>query len=329
MPDTISLKENLLRAITRAGPDFVPVRRLDGVVPGMVRLYYHGSRAPRQGTDRWGATWAGGAQAGQEWKPEIQGYAVRHPLADLAQLENYPFPDPGEPGLMQGLLDGVNRAEVVLLGDLPFLLLERANALVGMEALFMAMATEPDLVKVLFRRIADYQIAIVRRYIELGVDAIRGVDDYGAQYSLLISPQMWRELIKPELSRIYTVAKEAGLFIFHHSCGHIMELVPDLIEVGVDVLDPVQARANDHAQLKNLYGDKLSFMGGVDSQYVLTQGGPEEVEAAVKQCIHTLGVGGGYIMGPDHFVPVPEPNYRAYLSASERYGRYPLASGDM
>jgi uroporphyrinogen decarboxylase len=135
---------------------------------------------------------------------------------------------------------------------------------------------------------------------------------------------MWRKLIKPELSRIYAVAKEAGLLVFHHTCGHIMEIVPDLIELGVDVLDSVQAHANDQAQLKHLYGSDLSFMGGVDTQYVLSQGTPEEVEAEVKRCVRCLGSGGGYILGPDNLIPITEVNCRVYLSAGERYSRYPL-----
>lgn len=326
MPAALSHKENLVRAITRTDPDHVPVRRMNGLVPGLFKFYYDGAVSPWNGTDRWGVMWVGGTPAGREWEPKVQGYAVNRPLQDpsLSKVEDYPFPDPMEPGIMDGKLDGVDRDQVLILGDLPFLLLERAHVLMGMESLFLAMATEPEAVRVLLGRIADYQIGIVRRYIGLGVDAVRGVDDYGAQNSLLLSPKMWRDLIKPELSRIFKVAKDAGLFVFFHSCGHIMEIVPDLIEVGVDVLDPVQAQANDHAQLKHHFGDRLSFMGGTDSQYVLSRGTPADVEAEVKHRIRILGSGGGYILGPDHFLPIPEPNYRAFLSAGERHGRYPL-----
>jgi len=326
MPGTLSPKENLIRAITRADPDHVPVRRMNGLVPGLFKFYYDGATPPSNGTDHWGVEWAGGTPAASEWQPRVQGYAVNRPLQNLSlsKVEDYPFPNPGEPGIMDGKLDDVDGDQVFILGDLPFLLLERAHVLAGMEALFVAMATEPDTVRTLLRRIADYQIGIVRRYIDMGVDAVRGVDDYGAQKSLMLSPKMWRDLIKPELSRIFKVVNDAGLFAFFHSCGHIMDIVPDLIEIGVDVLDPVQAQANDHAQLKHRFGDRLSFMGGTDSQYVLSRGTPAEVEAEVKQRIRILGTGGGYILGPDHFIPIPERNYRAFLSAGEQYGHYPL-----
>jgi uroporphyrinogen decarboxylase len=140
-----------------------------------------------------------------------------------------------------------------------------------------------------------------------------------------MSPAMWRKLIKPQLARIVAAVREQDAFFFLHSCGHIMEIVPDLVEIGVDVLDPIQAGANDHATLKRLYGDKLSFMYGVNSQGALTQGTPEEVEADVRECIRILAPGGGYVLGPDNSVPMSEANYRAYLWAGEHYGRYPLA----
>ena len=324
MSVTISEKENLLRAIKRTDPHHVPVRRMDGVIPGMVKVYYHGCRMTQAGTDSWGVRWEGGTPAGREWEPLVQPYAVGHPLTDLSKVEEYPFPDPNDPALMAGLLSGIDRDEIVLAGELPLLLFERAHALAGMEDLMVAMAENPEAVQTLLRIIADYDIRILERYVELGVGAVRCQDDYGGQVSLLLSPRMWRKLIKPELARIYKVAKEAGLIVFHHSCGNIMEIVPDLVEIGVDVLDSVQPNTNDRAKLKELYGDRLSFMGGMDTHYALSQGTAEEIEEEVKRCLRYLGAGGGYIIGPDNLIPIPERCYRAYLAASERYGRYPL-----
>lgn len=320
----LSEKENLIRSITSNRPEWVPVRTIHGDVPGMARVSYLGSRGPLEGgPDWWGVVWSKGRLGGREWEPLVRGYVIRHPL-DLADLEDYPFPDASEPLLLAGLLDGVDRDQVFIVAELPFLLLERAHLLMGMENLFVAMVAQPERVAKLLQRIADYQVGILERYIEMGVDGLRGTDDYGTQQALMISPELWRNLIKPQLARIYGVAKEAGLMIFHHSCGHIMEIVPDLVELGVDVLDPVQARANDHAILKRLYGDKISFMGGVDTQDVLTRGTPEEVETHVRERIQLLAPGGGYILGPDNVIPIPRVNYEAYLTAGKRYGRYPL-----
>jgi uroporphyrinogen decarboxylase len=320
----LSPKENLLAALQRRNPEYVPVRRMDGRIPGMVRLYYREGMLYHAGVDRWGVRWEGGIPAGLEWEPRIQAYAVGHPLADLSALEGYAFPDSQEPGMFGDMFDGIDHDRNLVLAEVPYLLFERAYLLMGMEAFFMAAVEQPEAVAALLGRIADYQIALIRRMISHGADAIRATDDYGGQKSLLMSQTMWRQLIKPELRRIVAATKEAGAMFFLHSCGHIMELVPDFVEVGVDVLDPIQAGANDHAKLKQLYGDRLSFMYGVNSQGALSQGTPEEVEADVRACLAVLAPGGGYILGPDNSVAIPEANYRAYLDSGERYGRYPL-----
>jgi uroporphyrinogen decarboxylase len=320
----LSPKENLLRALRRADPEYVPVRRMDGRIPGMIRLHHRNSMLYQAGIDRWGIRWEGGLPAGFEWEPRIQAYAVEHPLADLSALASYVFPDPDEAGTFGTMFDGLDHEANLVLAEVPYLLFERAYLLMGMEAFFVAAAEQSAALTVLLRRIADYQIALIRRLIACGADAIRATDDYGGQQSGLMSPRMWCRLIKPELARIVSATKEAGAMFFLHSCGHIMELVPDLIEVGIDVLDPIQAGANDHRQLKRLYGDKLTFMYGVNSQGALSQGAPDEVDADVRECIRVLAPGGGYILGPDNSIAIPEANYRAYLAAGERYGRYPI-----
>jgi len=324
MGGNLSEKENLLRAITRNDPDHVPVRRLDGSIPGMVRVIYRDSRALLSGTDRWGVTWAGGVAASSEWDAEIQGYPVNHPLKDLTELETYPFPDPDEPGIMDGLLDGVDRAQALVTGEICFPVQDRAHLLMGLDNFCMAAVDQPDRVHDLLRRIADYQIGIVRRYLGMKADIIRGLDDYGGQRALLLGPRLWRRLIKPELARIIQVAKAGGAFFWLHSCGRVMEIIPDLIEIGVDILDPVQVHANDQAEAKRLYGDKICFMGGIDTQHLLSLGTPEEVTTGVRDCIRLLAPGGGHILAPDTLIPVPPANYRAYLAAGERYGKYPL-----
>jgi uroporphyrinogen decarboxylase len=324
MSKHLSPKENLLRTLRRSNPEYVPVRRMDGRIPGMIRLHYRNSMLYQAGTDRWGVRWEGGLPAGFEWEPRIQAYAVEHPLADLSALAAYCFPDPDESNMFGDMFEGIDHEANLVLAEVPYLLFERAYLLMGMEAFFVAAAEQPEAIARLLGRIADYQIALIRRLIAHGADAIRATDDYGGQKSSLMSPRMWRQLIKPGLARIVAATKEAEAMFFLHSCGHIMELVPALIEIGVDVLDPIQAGANDHVRLKQLYGDRISFMYGVNSQGALSQGTPAEVEADVRSCIRVLAPGGGYVLGPDNSIAIPEANYRAYLDAGERYGRYPL-----
>jgi len=322
MAATIDERENLLRAITHNDPEYVPMRLLDGRVPGMVRLIYKNSRALLSGTDRWGVTWAGGIAAKSDFEPEIQGYPVHHPLQDLERLDDYPFPDPNEAGIMDGLLDGVDPRSVLVTGELMFPVQDRAHTLMGMDSFLLALIDQPDRMHDLLRRIADYQIGLVKRYLAMGADIIRGLDDYGTQHSLLLGPRRWRTFIKPELARIVAAAKEGGALFWLHSCGRVMEILPDLVEIGVDILDPVQVRANDQALAKRLYGDRLCLMGGMDTQHVLTFGTPEEVEAEVKERIALLAPGGGFILAPDTLITMPEANYKAYLDAGQRYGRY-------
>lgn len=318
-------KQNLRQAITQQQPEYVPFRRLDGSIPGLYRFWYRGSRPVVQGeTDRWGVIWAPGVPGGREWEPEIQGYPVYHPLKNLDDLSHYRFPDRPDPSLTNGLLDGVRRDEVLVSGELYFPLFDRAHLLMGVTALFEAMLDRPDDVRELFRVIADYQIAVIKQYHQLGVDIVRFAEDYGGQNSLLISPSLWRSLVKPELARMFAVAKEQGALVWLHSCGHVMEIIPDLIEIGLDILDPVQVQANDQSAVKRLYGARLCIMGGIDTQHILARATPDEVISEVRHRIALLGQGGGFILAPDTLIPVPEANYRAYLFAAERFGRYPL-----
>ena len=320
----LSPKENLLRVLRRTDPEYVPVRRMNGLIPGMVRLHLNGDLIFHEEVDRWGVRFAGGGPPGAEWEPRVQAYAVGHPLSDLSILERYPFPNPDEPGLCAGMFDAVDRANNLVFVEIGVLPFTRAHFLLGMEALFMAMADQPETVGRLLHLIADYQIAVIHRVAAQGVDGIRGEDDYGSQNSLMISPSMWRRLVKPELARIVGAAKGAGLLFCMHSCGHIMQIVPDLIAIGVDILDPIQQQANDQAELKRLYGDRLCFKDGLSTQGALTQGTPAEVAADVRERIRVLAPGGGYILGPDNSIAIPEANYRAYLAAGQRFGRYPI-----
>jgi hypothetical protein len=161
----VSVRENLLRAITHDNPEYVPIRRLDGSIPGMTRVIYKDSRALLSGTDRWGVTWAGGVAAVSEFEPEIQGYPAKHPLKDLSKLDTYPFPDPDEAGLLDGLMDQVDSKEVLIVGEICFPVQDRAHLLMGLEDFCIALIEQPDQVRHLLRRIADYQIGIVRRYL--------------------------------------------------------------------------------------------------------------------------------------------------------------------
>ncbi|MCX7040660.1 MAG: hypothetical protein NT005_16190, partial [Spirochaetes bacterium] len=162
----------------------------------------------------------------------------------------------------------------------------------------------------------------------MGCDVLMAGDDVGTQDRMLISPALWREFIKPRYGRLFGAYKRAkpDLKIAVHICGFIEPIIDDLIEVGVDILNPVQPLAMDPARLKKRYGDRLSFWGAVDDQKVLPLGSPADVEAEVKLRLSQLAPGGGYILCPSHNVQPTTPfeNIRAFYRAAERYRSYPL-----
>ena len=146
-----------------------------------------------------------------------------------------------------------------------------------------------------------------------------GLDDWGIQNSLFIGPPQWREFIKPRMKELYGVVKEYEGFVFQHSCGHLKEIMPDLIEIGLDVLDPCQPGANDIFSWKEQYGDRLSFMGGLDTQTYLSFGTPQEVKQAVKKVISVMADEGGYIAAPSHTINIPKENKQAMVEAIKEW----------
>lgn len=307
-------KENLIRAITFDNPDHVPYYG-EG---GQQGLSYEGAWPPGEGgVDIWDV----------EWKIKdrtMLPYTVDHPLKNIRDWENYEFPDPHKPGIMSQLKTEIDKENNLVVGKHPFTLFERAWALTGMDNLLIAMKTDPQKVKKLLKNIADYQIEIAKQYVEVGVEAGGLSDDYGGQNALLVSPETWREFFGPELARIVKIYKDANLFVFFHCCGHIMDIVEDFIDIGVDVLNPIQARANDLSELKKKYHGQIAFSGGIDTQYTLMLGTLDEVRSETHQRIKELAWGGGYIVGPDQEMPWPKRNIDALVQTAKEFGKYPL-----
>ena len=218
----------------------------------------------------------------------------------------------------------VDRDRMFITGELTYLLFERAWALMGMDSLLMAVRTHPAALHQLLDAIADYDIRVFDRYLELGVDAISFSEDLGSQRALLISPRDLRTFFVPRYRRIFAHAVQAGVVVRFHSCGCVQDVVTDLAEAGATVLNPVQARANDLARVKaDAVAARLALEGGVDS-HLLTVGTPEQVRAETLRVLSLLAPGGGYIAGPDQAMPWPEANYHAMMATVETYGRYPL-----
>lgn len=314
-------KENLVRAIKRKDPEYVPY--LD---EGVIKIIEHKGNLPDPGVggiDDWGVHWVPTVGEGKN----MVCYPKSFPLEKIENIDMYKFPDANQFGLKEKskeLLQKVDRDKILLFAQDYCCLFERAWALTGMENFLVALHTKPERVKKLLHGIANYHIGIAKHYLNLGVDGCMMSEDLGNQRTLMMKPEMWRNFFKPELKRIIEPYKRASKLFFFHSCGHIQEIVGDLIELGVDILNPIQARANNLKELKQKYGDKICFCGGIDTQYTLMRGTPDEVKRETIQRLRDLAPGGGYIAGPDQSMPFPRENIEALVNTVKKYGKYPL-----
>jgi len=206
---------------------------------------------------------------------------------------------------------------IVWVGDL----WERATFMRGMENLLLDVALDPAFVGRLLRGIADHILATMEvLFARFRFDGIALSDDYGTQKAMLISPEAWRRLLRPLVGEIYASARRHGRTVFHHSCGHITPIVPDLIELGLDILHPIQPEAMDVLSLKRLFGRDLAFCGGVSTQDLLPRGTPGQVRDEVRRLKDELGRDGGYVLEPGITLQadVPLENILAMIDEARR-----------
>lgn len=258
---------------------------------------------------------------GVGWSTETEGYwPVVTPLSQSQALDDFAWPDPHDAHVL-------DEAQRIIAGDggrhfiapnFGFCLFERAWSLRGFETFSIDLALRQDYAADLLERITEIQVALARRFVALGVDGGYFGDDYGAQKGMLFSPRTWRKLFKPRLARIFGVFRDAGLPVILHSDGDIVPILPDLIEIGLTALNPVQPEVLDLDWLKREHGDRLAFYGGVSTQTVLPFGTPLEVRAAVDACVRALAADRtGLLIAPSHRMTsdIPWHNVDALLEA--------------
>lgn len=260
---------------------------------------------------------------------------VGRPLAGISsagELARHPLPDPAAPGRFDIARDraGAYGQTHALLGIVECTVFEMAWNLVGLEPFLIDMVQGRDYIGPLLDRVADYSIGIGRALIDLGADAILTGDDLGMETGPMISPGTWRKWLKPRLQRVFDAYRAArpDILIVYHTCGSVLPFLDELVEIGVQVLNPIQvtARGMDAAWLKRTYGDRIAFCGGVDQREVLPHGTPADVELEVRRRIAELGQDGGYILAPTHDVQADTPveNVLAVFEAAKKWGTYPL-----
>jgi len=246
---------------------------------------------------------------------------------DIGVVEEWLIPEPTMGGYRfpEAPVDLIhNRCKYVLehqAGDMfrcaaiGFSLFERAWTLTGMENLLEYMITDPEFVTELLGAIVDYNMKIIDVYLQYDFDCVHFGDDWGQQQGLIMGPKLWRKFVKPQLARMYSRVKEKGLFISQHSCGDIQEIYPDLIEVGLNMHQTFQPEIFDIKKIKAMYGDKLSFWGGISTQRLMPFATPEELVKTAKEIMQVVGKGGGYVCAPTHGIPgdVPAENIHALI----------------
>lgn len=322
-------------------PDEDVLRRLEVDVRGLFPLSSYNWRVVEEEADdqwiyhdEWGVTHRRPRPDGLYYT--IVQVPLGGPQLSAQDIEHHSWPDMADPQRIAGLRKLAERYRIegyaVVLRS-PFAgIFEMAQRLVGMERCLMMMASEQKLAEALFDKLLELKLAFwetaLPQLAEV-VDVVAEFDDYGTQASLLISPRMFRQLLKPRLKVLFERLRQLapGARRFFHSCGNVRPLLPDFIEVGVEVLNPVHIRAAgmEPAALKRDFGEALVFWGGgVDTQSVLPHGTPQEVRDDVRRNIEALAPGGGFVFNTVHNIQpdVPPQNLIAMWEALQEHGVY-------
>lgn len=297
------------------------------------KTWQKGRLDPYTIVDEWGVPWS---------KPPGSLYTspVLPPLKNpaLEEIEKHPWPDPDEMSRFDGLRERTLRLfeetdyAIVADGLTGVGVFDMAWRLRGMEDLLMDMILHPEFTEALFQRLTDFYVAIYRNYLQTVGDFIQMLiyyEDLSGQDGPLISPAMYRKYVKPCHRRIFQeIRKYTAAKLCVHICGSAWAFLDDFVELGVDVLNPVQtsARNMEPQRLKDRYGSILSFHGGIDTQRFLPRATPQEVKEEVRRMIRILGKGGGYLFTSCHSIQpdVSPQNIVALFSAAVEHGRYPL-----
>ena len=265
--------------------------------------------------DFWGVEWSK-----QQGFNQITGF----PLSQVSRDEalRYQFPADHLEELMRLMLPVAALQEHYFIGcDVSPCGFEMYWRLRGMETAMLDMAEDPSFAGEMLRRCADFAARLSQEAIRrFALDWLWTGDDVSSQLSMLMSPATWRQLIKPHLARVVAVGKAAGLWVAYHCCGALRPIIPDLIEIGIDVLNPVQCNCPgmDPVELKAEFGKQMAFMGGVDTQSVLPNGTVDEVRRATAGLIDGMTRdGGGYILAASHTIPPETPDENIFAMYEE------------
>jgi len=270
-----------------------------------------------------------------EWSyhPETPGAEPFATAQTIEELDLSLLPKITDPSRYQGLSERVRTYQgegLAVMGVPPHLggeVFETAWRLRGFQRLLLDLRRNREFAHYLFDQMTAMLIHNAIVLARAGIDILALDDDLGTPTSLIIGPLMWREFLKHRMAKVIQFVKKVkpDIFILYHSDGYIEPIIPDLIEIGVDVLNPIQPDVMDPTRLKEEYGDKLAFWGTVGTQTLWAWGRPKDVEEEVKLRIKTVGCKGGFILSPAYDLDLPEiplENIVTFVEASKRFGNY-------
>jgi uroporphyrinogen decarboxylase len=258
---------------------------------------------------------------------------VKCPLdqaGSVEDIEKYPYPDAYAPGRFEKAKRDIDQfgRDYFVIGDVEISLFELAWHLTGLEKYMMAMLCEEPWLDLLNDRVEEWSTGLALQLVEAGVDAIWLGEDLGSQTSTLISPDDWRVKFKPRHKRMIEKMRRINpdIIVIMHSDGAVAPLLDDFIEIGVDVYNPVQPNVpgSDPKELKDKYGDRISFFGGIDQQELLPAGNAENIRQEIKRRIEILGKDRGYLLAPAHILQadVSMETVETMIRAAKDYGQY-------
>jgi Uroporphyrinogen-III decarboxylase len=277
----------------------------------------------RESYDEWGCGW-------MRTDLHNMGIVTEHPLFDWNLLDKYHWPDPNNPQLYEGMDIQLEKSEgKYILTSIFMLLFERMHSLRGFENTLMDLYMEREKIELLADRIVDFNIAVIKNISALYPERIQGLmfsDDWGTESSTFISPKLWREFFKPRYQKIFSACKDAGWHIWMHSCGKINEIIPDLIEIGLDVLSPLQPCVLGIKEIGEKFAGKICFLSLCDIQSTLPYKGEAEICDEAKLLIDKWGTDkGGFILidyGDGEAIGVPFEKKRIMFEAFKKYDRW-------
>jgi len=240
-----------------------------------------------------------------------------YPLADAKSVEdlkryNWAQPDWWDFSELENVIEKINPDGQYHVRYRIGSIFETAWSLCGIDKMLMNLVLNPEIPGYIMDRINEVHIENLKRVMETAgdkIDMVYSYDDLAGQQNLLMSPEMWKSIVRPRQKKLFDVAKSFNKPIMYHCCGNISRLIDDLIDIGVDVLNPIQPLAleMDFEELKKTFGLRLTFHGGIDIQELLPHGTAEQVSEEVERAKRILGENGGYILSPAHHIQADTP----------------------